>query len=188
MDKNKKAAPKVAEIAVKIVGLLEPLSPEDRQKAIKASLILLGETTVPGAPGPGPKPDHDPGSLPPKATIWMNHNGLTRAQLERVFDISGGEVSIIAAVPGKSDKAKTHNAYVLQGVSRVLASGDNPVFDDKIARELCRHSGCYDKTNHARYMSGKGNVLTGSKTTGWKLTAPGLAHAAELIKELTKEK
>jgi hypothetical protein len=109
------------------------------------------------------------------------------AQVERVFDISNQGVTIIAPeVPGKSDKERTHNAYVLQGVSRLLASGE-ATFEDKDARKFCEDSGCYNKANHALYMGAKGNVLTGSKKSGWRLTAPGLKHGADLVKQLTKE-
>lgn len=117
----------------------------------------------------------------------MKQNGLSTAQIERVFDVNAQGVTVIAAkVPGSSAKEQTHNAYVLQGISRLLASGDSN-FDDASARKLCEDLGCYNKANHASYMSDKGNVLTGSKSTGWKLTAPGLTQGAALVKELSKE-
>src|SRR5258708_5437592 len=50
MDKKTNAAPKIAEIAKKIVALLEPLNSEDRQRAITASLVMLGEASTAGAP------------------------------------------------------------------------------------------------------------------------------------------
>ena len=107
--------------------------------------------------------------------------GLTLAQVERVFDISNQGVTVIASeAPGKNDKQRTHNVYVLQGLSRLLASGE-ATFDDKDARKLCEDLGCYNKPNHALYMGDKGNLLTGSKGGGWKLTAPGLKHGAELV-------
>ncbi len=194
MEKKTKAAPKIAEIAGKIFHLLEPLNSETRHNIIRASLTLLGETSTHGAAGGaalgatvGSAPDPTLIGLSPKGATWIKHSGLTLAQVERVFDISNQGVTVIASeVPGKSDKEKTHNAYVLQGVSRLLASGD-PTFEDKDARKLCEDSGCYNKANHAVYMSAKGNVLTGSKKSGWRLTAPGLKHGADLVKQLTKE-
>lgn len=193
MDKKTKAAPKIAEIAGKIVALLEPLSSEDRQKAIKASLVMLGEASTAaqagGASGSPVGTSADPTliGLSPRGTTWIKQNGLTLGQVEQVFDISNQGVNVIAQkAPGKNRKEQTHNAYVLLGLSRLLASGD-ATFDDKNARKVCDDLGCYDKTNHAAYMSDKGNVLTGSKGSGWKLTAPGLKHGAELVKQLTNE-
>ncbi len=194
MDKKTKAAPKIAEIAGKIVALLEPLSSEDRQKAIKASLVMLGEASTAGAQAGGASgspagTSADPTliGLSPRGTTWIKQNGLTLAQVEQVFDISNQGVNVIAQkAPGKNRKEQTRNAYVLLGLSRLLASGD-ATFDDKNARKVCDDLGCYDKTNHAAYMSDKGNVLTGSKGSGWKLTAPGLKHGAELVKQLTNE-
>ena len=199
MDKKTKAGPKIAEIAGKIVALLEPLSSDDRQKVINGSLTLLGEASSGGAPpsgasgsagraaGGGAKPDENLSGLSARGTNWMKQNGLTKAQIERVFDITSDGVTIIASrVPGKNNKEQTHNAYVLQGVSRLLASGETTI-EDKAARQVCEDLGCYNKANHAAYMSDKGNVLAGSKGSGWKLTAPGLKHGAELVKQLNKE-
>ena len=47
--------------------------------------------------------------------------------------------------------------------------------------------GCFDGSNHALYMKGKGNVLGGSKDAGWTLTGPGLKAGAELVKKLATE-
>jgi hypothetical protein len=63
-----------------------------------------------------------------------------------------------------------------------LTTGD-ATFDDKAARQLCDDLGCYDSANHSVFMGDKGNLLTGSKKLGWKLTAPGLKHGANLIKQ-----
>jgi|ERR1700739_3025192 len=191
MDKKPKAAPKIADIAHKIYGLLEPLNSDERRKIINASLTLLGEATageraVGGGDSrvstDGGKPDQNIEGIHPKAVHWMKQNGVTQAQLEEVFDItSEGMPVIISQAPGKNSKVQTHNAYVLQGISRLLATGDS-TFDDKTARNLCGGLGCYNKGNHAVYMDEIGNQLTGSKDKGWKLTAPGLKHGASLIK------
>src|SRR5262245_33425634 len=86
---------------------------------------------------------------------------------------------VICHVPGKNKKEKTINAYVLTGAASLLSSGE-PTFTDKSAREVCSDAGCYDANNHAHNLDGKGNLFSGSKKTGWTLTAPGLTHAATL--------
>jgi hypothetical protein len=199
MDKKAKAGSEIAAIAAKIVALLDPLSSEDRHKAVSGSLTLLGESStgrIPAVATPGSpsqpaadsgKHDQNMGGLPAKGASWAKQNGLSMAQIERVFDITSLGASVIAGqVPGKGKSEQTRNAYVLQGLSCLLASGD-PTFTDKDARKTCEELGCYDPTNHAKHMSAKGNLLSGTKGSAWKLTAPGLKHGADLVKQLTKE-
>ena len=185
---------KITDITMKVVKLLTPLDSEGRQKVIKASLTLLGEGAVDlGTGGAGNSENGGDGKgsamlpgLSAKATAWVKQNSLSVGQLEQVFDIEAGDVSVIAgSVPGKSSKDQTIAVYVLRGVAQLLATGD-PTFDDKSARKLCEDLGCYNSANHAVYMGAIGNSVTGSKDKGWKLTAPGLRKGADLIKEMTK--
>jgi len=144
-----------------------------------------------GSGGGGGSADGSKGSaalpgLSTKAAAWIKQNGLTKSQLEHVFDIDGTSVNVLGgSIPGKSAKAQTISAYILKGVAQLLATGE-PTFDDKSARKLCEDLGCYSSANHAVYMNSMGNTITGSKDKGWKLTAPGLKKGADLIKEMTK--
>lgn len=67
-----------------------------------------------------------------------------------------------------------------------MKTGDSK-FTDKAARETCKKLGCYAETNHATHMKKPGNVLSGSKESGWTVTGPGMKAAAELIKGFTAE-
>jgi hypothetical protein len=184
---------KITDITTKVVKLLSDLDSEARQKVIRASMTLLGETTFDlssdggaNSGNGGGKPTSTLPGLSPKANAWIKQNGLTVAQLEQVFDIDGGSAGVIAgSVPGKSSKDQTIAAYVLRGVAQLLATGD-PTFDDKSARKLCEDLGCYNSANHAVYMNAIGNSIAGSKDKGWKLTAPGMKKGADLIKDMTK--
>jgi hypothetical protein len=112
----------------------------------------------------------------------MKKYSVTEEQLGHVFHGQNAEV-IAAEAPGKNAKQKTINAYVLTGVSSLIATGE-ATFDDKTARAVCKSMGCMNETNHATYMKDKGNVLGGSKNAGWMLTGPGLKSGADLVKEL----
>ncbi|MGB9104811.1 MAG: hypothetical protein WCC59_08635, partial [Terriglobales bacterium] len=90
---------KITDITMKVVKLLTPLDSEGRQKAIKASLTLLGEGAIdmdnaaPGsagdAGGGGATDKTGMLGLSGKAAAWVKHNGLTKDQLEQIFDIDG---------------------------------------------------------------------------------------------------
>jgi len=184
------AKPKVTDVAAKIVNLLTPLSSEERQRVIRAALTLVGEEQSVQYSKADVEENRGGGGtavLPSRARVWAKKNEITMDDLQQVFHIEDGKAEVIASeIPGKGDKGKTHNAYILEGVSRFLSSDDSS-FDDKSARALCRNLGVYNAANHASYMKEKGNRLAGSKD-GWKLTAPGLAHGAALVKEMSTKK
>jgi hypothetical protein len=178
---------KPTDIVAKIVEMLTPFSSDDRHRIIRAALTLIGENPVSAAQehhedsGAGGETD----KLPPRARTWVKQNEIRLEDLEQVFHFGEGNVEVVASeIPGKNNKEKTHNAYVLVGIAKLLATGD-PSFDDKSARALCKSSGCYSDTNHATYLKNKGNRITGTKDQGWTLTAPGLKHGAALVKELS---
>jgi hypothetical protein len=176
------------DILAKFIELLAPLSSEERQRMVRASLTFLGEEPSNELKLPEMKADQggdDELDLPIRARAWFKQSGLVSEQLQQVFHFADGKVDVIASdIPGSSTRVKTINAYVLAGLAKYLASGELK-FDDKSARSVCATSGCYDPTNHATYLKAKGNLFTGSKD-GWAMTTPGLKRAIELVKALTK--
>lgn len=177
----------ITDITVKVVGLLRSLGPEDRERVFLASRTLLGMTAAqPPANDPESNSgaDSQPSTLSMKARAWIKQNDLTIEQIEHVFHMTSDDVSVIvASIVGNGKREQTYNTYVLLGIARLLASGEAS-FDDKSARNLCEQLGCSDKANHAKYMDEVGNLLVGSKEKGWKLTAPGLKHGANLVRQL----
>jgi hypothetical protein len=180
---------KMTDVVTKMVDLLTPLSVEERRRAIAASLTLLGDQPSGSEQGAGASNREDAKVLPGpsgRAGVWMKQNNISMDELEQVFSIADGVVEVIASdIPGKDDKEKTYNSYVLVGIARLLATG-SPNFDDKLARALCKTSGCLNRSNHSQYLKDKGNEFAGSKDKGWMLTAPGLKRGAALVKVLSK--
>jgi hypothetical protein len=175
----------------KVVEILRPLSSEDRNRVIRAAMVLLGDT---GSIGSETSEADDSeaadastlGALPLRARAWMKQNGVSAAELQQVFHITDGAVEVIAShMPGKNKKEQTYSAYILTGLGQLLLTG-NPSFQDKPARGLCETSGCYDSANHSTHLNNRGNEFTGTKDKGWVLTAPGLKRAAAIIKELAQ--
>jgi hypothetical protein len=183
---------KTTEIVSEIVELLTPLESDERIRVIQASLMLLGETYSASSPRTGGNAnlsengDSEGSGLHSRAHAWMKQNSVSLEELQQVFHLQDGSADVIAGeIPGKNKKEKTLNAYVLIGLSKYLSTGA-AAFDDKSARALCVSSGCYDTANHSVTIKDKGNEFTGTKEKGWILTAPGLKHAAVLVKEIAK--
>ena len=66
---------------------------------------------------------------------WMARNSVTTEPLQHVFHIDGENVDIIADTsPGKNQKERAFNAYVLTGTAEFLKTGE-PKFTDKAGRE-----------------------------------------------------
>ena len=178
----------VVQIVGTLVEELTPLSSEDRQRVLQAALALLGETQGVSshnfsAQKVTPEALGGDVELPPRARNWLRQNHVTSEQIENVFHKGESGLELIASeMPGKTNREKVRNAYVLIGLARFLETGEGK-FDDKPARALCERYGFFDGTNHTKYMK-DGNEFTGSKDKGWTLTAPGLKRGAALITEI----
>lgn len=184
---------KVTEATTSVYDVLELLTPEERQRVVRAALTLLGDSfersndpePTPSLKDPAGKSDDDGDDLSvlaPDARAWVRKMGLTLSSLEHYFHFDQGRAQPIA-LPGNatSKREQTINAYLAQGLAAYLSSGDSR-FTDEQGRELCKQFGCYDSPNHTKAIKGLENRITGSKANGWKLTTPGLSAAANLIK------
>jgi hypothetical protein len=181
MNKNNTAA-----IVGSLVDILSPLSSEERQRFIQASLVLLGDKPLAsdGAQADGNDEEDSYTSTSAKAKQWAKQHGLSSEHLSQVFHkTETGFDIIVAEIPGQTNKEKVRNTYVLTGLARLLET-NAPNFDDKSARVECEKLGFYDKTNHSKALKGS-NEFTGSTKKGWSLTAPGLKRGAVLVKELS---
>lgn len=181
------------EAVSRVYAILEPLSSDQRRRVVQGVFGLLGESAFltnqsPSDPLPPRPPGHgasgvaDEHKLPPKAAAWAKRHGLEMEQLERVFHFDNGSVTCVdLAGSATSKREKTVNTYLMVGVAALLGA-DQAAFSDEVARQLCEHFGCIDTTNHSKTLKEFGNLITGNKKEGWKLTAPGLTLAAALIK------
>jgi hypothetical protein len=166
-----------------VVNILGPLDSINRQRVVQGAFVVLGESST-NLTAASVEETSVVAPVHPKAKTWMKQSGISAEELDQVFDLSEGSAAVIAAeVKGKSNSEKVIKSYVLAGLAAFLAGGE-PTFQDQTARDLCENFGCYDATNHAKYIKEKGNNFVGSKGSGWKLTAPGLKYGAALVKEI----
>lgn len=175
----------------KVLEVLKDFNPEERLRIVKASLTLLGDefNLSSGQSAEAAYKQNNTGDtgyenseLPRQAQQWMNKHGVSQEHLEHFYHFDEGRALPIA-LPGHatSNREQSINAYLATGLAAYLTSGDAS-FSDADAREFCKQSGCYDQPNHGKVLKAFGNRITGSKSTGWKLTTPGLTAIAELIK------
>ncbi|MCJ2051334.1 hypothetical protein [Methylobacterium sp. J-070] len=181
----------VTEVTKQLYGILKPLVAGDRKRVINAVLTLLGEDIEPSVSKPSSQNAEgqvdEISGLSSKAKLWMRQNGITQDSIGGIFHSNGDSFDlIIGASPGKNLKEKTLNAYVLKGLTQYLQTGEAK-FDDESARDVCKSLGCLNEGNHAKYLKEKGNLYTGSKSSGWTLTGPGLKAGAEIVKGIVNK-
>ena len=172
----------------KVIEVLSPLDSEQRRRVMQAAFALFGEEIATKAQGKQASKSGDATAgemiegISQAASVWLAKAKISQEQLEQHLHFDAGVVTVIS-LPGNATKKidQVMHTYLMQGLAAFLATGE-PWFFDKNARDLCQHFGCYDQTNHAKYIKEFGNRITGSKNAGWKLTAPGLTAAAELLK------
>lgn len=181
--------PKILDVVSGVVTALEPFDSDERKRIIKAAMTVLGEEEVAVTPS---KPASDDAQQAPAgleninqaAQRWMKTFSITREELEQVFQIEPGSATVLnVQLPGVNKRTNSHYTYMLAAVASLIATGE-PQVDDKSARALCGTLGCYDSPNHATTMANIGNLMNGSKSVGYKLTAPGQREAANLVKKI----
>ena len=169
--------------AVRVIHkALGSLNPDERRRVISSAMALFGDAAV---RADIPREDVAQGSagddnVPNSVKIWMKQNSITAEDIGRVFHkIDDAYSVIVSIIPGKNNREKVINAYLLEGVSKFLEKGE-AVFEDKSARSVCERFGFYDSTNHSKYMKGHSEFVK-IKDRGWIITAPGLKSAARLV-------
>lgn len=188
----------ITKIAGQMYELLEPLSSEDRQKCIKATLVFLGEEIAAGSKqAPVQKAESTVNGshrqvvdvrrdLGEKLRRWMVKHQIEQSFLDNLFHIEDEVVELIAdSVPGRSKKDKTINCYLLVGIKNLIQN-DEAKFQDKEALEFCQRTLSYDKNNHTTHRQALSSRASGDRSSGFSLTVPGLRDAAKLVKEMSE--
>lgn len=134
---------------------------------------------------------HDPDTagglegISPVAQKWMRRNGLQPVALSALFSLGVDEIDLVAkTVPGKTKKERMRSVLLLLGVAGYLSTGAARIPDDKL-REACIHYDAYDLSNFSAYMKTLNAEASGSKESGYTLTARGLTSATDLVKQIT---
>lgn len=115
---------------------------------------------------------------------WMRRNGIAANDLETVFSLGLEEIDLVAkTVPGKSTREKMRSVFLLKGISAYLGSGAAR-FSHEQVREACHHYSAWDKGNFANYFKSFASEVSGTKGSGYTLSARGLAAGTEVVKQM----
>lgn len=124
--------------------------------------------------------------ISPVAKKWMARNGLQAKQLSTVFSLGVDEIDLVAkTVPGKNKKERMHSVFLLKGVAAYLGTGAAR-FTHEQMKEACLHYDAFDAANFSVNFKSLSGEVSGSKDTGYTLTARGLASATEMVKAITQ--
>jgi len=182
----------LAAATASVYELLAPFAAEERVRIVRATFALLGQADVAIHIAPPPGNRFATGSSPlvgtpdvlsTKASRWAQQFAITRAMLDEAFLLESTPAEFVGVVPGATAQEKTVNSYLLAGLATFLKTGE-PEFADALARSLCENAGCFDPTNHSKRVKHLGTRVVGNKLKGWKILAPGLKEAAELVRTL----
>ena len=106
-----------------IVGVLSPLTSEERVRVVRAAMAFLGEELPGAATAAAADQAITSIGLPPKAMLWMKQNALTDDQLEQAFHIADGAADFIGTLPGANKREQSLNAYVMAGSRAIVDEG-----------------------------------------------------------------
>lgn len=127
--------------------------------------------------------DEDVG-ISPVALKWMKRSNFTVDGLSSLFSLGVDEIDVVAkSIPGKGKKERCLNVVLLKGIAEYLASGAPRLTQEQI-KETCLHYDAFDAGNFATNLKSFSADLSGTKSSGFTLTARGLTNATELIKSL----
>lgn len=131
--------------------------------------------------------DGDLQGISPVAQKWIARNGLLPKQLSLIFSLGVDEIDLIAkTVPGKGKREKMRSVFLLKGIAAYLSTGAAR-FTHEQMKEACLHYDAYDANHFADNLKTLSSEISGSKDTGYVLTARGLANATEMVKDMTSK-
>jgi hypothetical protein len=124
--------------------------------------------------------------ISPAGKKWIARSGLQPNQLSAIFSLGGDEIDLIAkSVPGNNKTKRMRSVILLKGLASYLGTGAARLTDQEV-RETCLHYDALDAGNFAHIIKGLASEVTGSKETGYTLSARGQASATEMVKDIVK--
>lgn len=123
--------------------------------------------------------------LSKSAQLWLKRSGIaTDDRLAAIISVDQNDIDVVASdIPGENVKARMRNVFLLRGAAEYLKTGEFKFTDEQV-RSTCRHYGAYDADNFSQYFKSFEGEVSGSRRTGYSLTARGQRVAAELLRSM----
>lgn len=183
-DLGPEAQNRVLDYAIRRLGLKREIADREESAGSFSPRQLVEELREEpdAAAEPSPETEEEFTGISPIARKWIRRNSLNFAQLSSHFSLGLDSIDLVAtSVPGDNKKEKMRSVILLMGAATYLGTGVARV-DDEGLRETLSHYNAYDGKNFASYLRDWAPEVSGSKESGYTLSARGLAAAAELIK------
>ncbi len=115
---------------------------------------------------------------------WIRSNGCDIDSISKVYSLGIDDIDLVAnTIPGNSKRERTKNVFRLIAISGYLESGAARTSHEKL-KEACLHYDAFDARNHSTNLKSLGGEISGTKESGYTLTAKGITAATELIKQI----
>ena len=119
------------------------------------------------------------------ALKWIRRSGLSASGLQNIFSLGIDEIDLVAKkVPGTNKKERMRNVILLKGIASYLGTGAPRVTYEQL-KEASIHYDAFDSANFASYLKSFAADVSGTKESGFSLSARGITSATELIKAMT---
>jgi len=149
------------------------------------------EVTVPEDAAHPTERDDDDESLEGISSVakkWMRRSSLSPTALSKLFSLGIDDIDLVAkAVPGESKKERMHSIFLLEGIAAYLGTGVARFTHEKV-KEACLHYDAFDNANFAKHYRDFSTEVSGSKDSGYTLTARGISAATDLIQQMASQK
>jgi hypothetical protein len=117
----------------------------------------------------------------PRARAWIKKHGITSHVIDGAFHIDGdASTLILKTVRGTSKREKLRSVAALLGAMSLVKT-DQPKFSNAEFREALKQYEAYDAANGPTNVKAHKDVIQGSASAGYTVTAVGLDLAANLL-------
>jgi len=212
--KKQNEQPSELQAVAVIYDALKALDPPVQLRALRYAAEMLGislnntdgrhdrrnkDTNLPDQDSGGPQIELPPNTLQTPdddhaeginavALKWIRRSDIDVKELQQLFSLGIDEIDLVAKkIPGKSKRERLRNVILLKGVAAYLSSGTPRISNDQL-KEASLHYNAYDVANHAKYLKDFSGDVSGTKESGYTLSARGLTAATELVKEMLSSK
>jgi hypothetical protein len=131
--------------------------------------------------------DDDFEGISPAGKKWITRSGINPSKLMSVFSLGIDEIDVVSkSVPGGKKSQRMRNVFLLKGLSAYLGTGAARFTHEQV-KETCLHYDAWDGPNFSTIFKSMSPDVSGSKESGYTLTAKGISEATTLVRSMTGE-